>query len=122
MPKKSWNIFASTYPSATTFTSAVSAALPKHLQFDKNRKKLPTPYGLFIEWARGNLTGDWASTSIKGVGFAVSVETQTDIQLITITFGTIGSVKKTPVANKTIQVNYKNSDYANWAKKLGYKL
>lgn len=102
MAKKSWNTFAGTYPSATTFTTAVSATLPKQMQFDKNNKKLPTPYGLFIEWSKAYLTGDWASTRIKGLGFAISVDSQIDIQLISKTFGTIGSIKKTPVANKTI--------------------
>lgn len=122
MPKKSWNTFAGTYPSAIVFAAKVSAALPKQLQFDKNGKKLPTPYGLFVEWAGVHLTGDWSSTSINGVGFAVSVESQTDAQLIETTFGTIGVSKKTIVSNKTIQVNYKDSDYAGLAKKLGYHL
>jgi hypothetical protein len=122
MAKKSWNTFSGTYPSATTFTASVSATLPIQMQFDKNKKKIPTPYGLFVMWANANLTGDWASTIIKGVGFAISVESENDIQLISNTFGTIGGVKSTAVANKTIQMNYKNPDYLNWAKKLGYKL
>ncbi|WP_157725044.1 hypothetical protein [Vogesella sp. LIG4] len=122
MPKKSWNKFVGTCQSAITFTAKVSAGLPKQLQFDKNGKKLPTPYGLFVEWAEASLTGDWSSTSIRGGGFAVSVELQTDAQIVMTTFGTIGAFQKTTVSNRTIQVNYKDSDYAGLAKKLGYQL
>lgn len=56
MAKKQWSGFFSNRPNAVTYTSAVSASLPKTMQFDKNKKKLPTPYGLFCEWAKNNLT------------------------------------------------------------------
>lgn len=76
-----------------TYASSVSAELPKKMQFDKNKKKLPTPYWLFCEWAKNNLRGDWASTTIAGGG-AVAVESQSDIALIQSTFGASTQSKK----------------------------
>ncbi|MEL7965813.1 hypothetical protein AAG587_05535 [Vreelandella neptunia] len=122
MAKKQWNGFFSSRPNAVTYTSAVSATLPKKMQFDKNKKKLPTPYGLFCEWAKNNLTGDWASTTISGVGFAISVESQDDSALITSTFGASAQPQSTEVGNTTFQCGYSDSRYASLAKSLGYVL
>ena len=122
MAKKVWKNFLSNRPNAVTFTSSVSARLPSKLQFDKKKNKLPTPYALFLEWANSNLSDDWASTTISGVGFAIAVDSRTDAQLIQATFGTSGSFKKTPVGDKTVQCNYQNSSYGALAKDLGYEL
>lgn len=107
---------------AETCTSVVSASLPKKIQFDKNKKKLPTPYGLFFEWAKNNLAGNWASTTISGGGFAMAVESQSDSALIRSTFGASAQPKKTPVGNKTFECGYSDSMYASLAKSLGYVL
>ena len=122
MAKKQWNGFFSSKPNAVTYTSAVSGRLPKKMQFDKNKKKLPTPYGLFCEWAKNNLTGDWASTTITGVGFAVSVESQADSALILNTFGASSQPQNTAVGNTTFQCAYVDSTYASLATSLGYVL
>lgn len=92
------------------------------MQFDKNNKKLPTPYGLFCEWAKNNLSGEWASTTIAGVGFAVAVERQSDSALIASTFGAQAQPKKTSVGNTTFQCRYSDSEYGSLAKSLGYVL
>lgn len=122
MAKKPWKNFLITRPTAITFTAAVSSQLPKELQFDKKKNKLPTPYGLFTEWAKKNLTDDWSSITISGVGFAIAVESQADINLIKNKFGTIGQFNKTQVGDKTIQCNYKVEDYVKLAKLLEYAL
>jgi len=70
MAYMSWNSFVEKHKKRVGFLAAVSAALPKGPHFDKNNKKLPTPYGLFKEWASKSLNGDWASTKIKG-GFII---------------------------------------------------
>lgn len=122
MAKKQWNGFFSNRPNAAVYTSAVSASLPKKMQFDKNKKKLPTPYGLFCEWAKDNLSGEWASTTIAGVGFAVAVESQSDSALIRSTFGASAQPKRTSVGNTTFQCGYSDSKYRSLAKSLGYVL
>lgn len=122
MAKNKWNGFFSNRPNAVVYTSAVSASLPKSMQFDKNNKKLPTPYGLFCEWAKSNLSGEWASTTIAGVGFAVAVERQSDSALIASTFGAQAQPKKTSVGYTTFQCRYSDSEYGSLAKSLGYVL
>jgi hypothetical protein len=122
MAKKQWNGFCSNRPNAVTYMSVVSGSLPKKMQFDKNNKKLPTPYGLFCEWAKNNLSGDWASTTISGVGFAVAVDSQSDNALIQSTFGASVQPQKTTVSNTTFKCGYSDSNYASVAKLLGYVL
>lgn len=122
MAKKPWKNFLITRPTAKTFTAAVSSQLPKELQFDEKKNKLPTPYGLFTEWAKKNLTDDWSSITISDVGFAIAVESEADANMIKNTFGITGQFKKTQVGDKTIQCNYKDADYAKLAKLLEYDI
>ena len=121
MAKLTWNAFRDKHKNPAGYTAAVSASLPNGPNFDKNKKKLPTPYGLFKEWASASLSGDWASTNFKG-GFIVCVESQADSQLISKQFGIIGEAKNTPACENTNQLGYRDSSYGDLAKLLGYKL
>lgn len=120
MPNMSWNAFVTKYKKPFCFSALVSASLPKGLVFDRNKKKLPTPYGLFQEWLSANLTGDWTSMKVTG-GFVVYVATTNDNDLITRKFA-ISGVVKSKVSDKTQQLLYRDSSYANLAKELGYVL
>lgn len=119
MAKLSWKSFTEKHPSPFGFAAVVSS--PKGPLFDKNRKKLPTPDGLFQEWASVSLSGDWSSTKLNG-GFIICVESKSDVALIERTFSIIGSAKNTPACANTVRLSYKDSDYPNLAKTMGYKL
>jgi len=121
MAKLSWNEFIAKHKKPTGYVAAVSSALPKGLHFDRNKKKLPTPYGLFQEWAAKSLSGDWASTKVPG-GFIICVESQADASTITRGFGVIGQTIATPACANTTQIGYHDSDYAALAKALGYSV
>ena len=119
MSKQSWNAFIKSHSSRATFLSVVSAALSPAIQFDKNKQKLPTPYGLFIEWAQNSLAGDWSATKVPG-GFLVSVAEEQDAIKIKNAFGIIGDPVKTPASNKTRRIGYSDMKYGRLAKALGY--
>jgi hypothetical protein len=121
MPKIDWKQFDVKYQNPYGFAAIVSATLPKGPYFDKSRNKLPTPYRLFQEWASASLSGDWSSLKLQG-GFIICVDSESDVALINKKFGVIGSAKKTPACANTLQVNYKDSDYAYLAKEIGYDL
>ncbi|WP_153066247.1 MULTISPECIES: hypothetical protein [Xanthomonas] len=121
MAQQSWNDFIKNYPSRATFCAAVSASLPPAAQFDKNGKKLPSPYGLFNEWAKSNLTGDWSSSKVSG-GFYLAVSERKDATLIQSKFGFNGTPIQTPASRKTQRIGYSDPEYAKWAKMLGYAI
>jgi hypothetical protein len=87
--------------------------------FDKNNKKLPTPYALFKEWASQNLSGEWSSTKVGG-GFVVCVASKADAQIILNKFKAVGHAKKTPACPKTVPIGYRDSSYKNLATEMGY--
>lgn len=119
MAKKSWNDFIKNHPSRTIFGASVSANLPSAAQFDKKNRKLPSPYGLFNEWAKNNLKGEWSATKVPG-GFYIAVSQQQDVDLIKSTFGFLGEPISTPVSRKTQKIGYSDSRYASIARALGY--
>jgi hypothetical protein len=119
MPKKSWNQLVKNYPSRIILGAAVSASLPTNVQFDKAEQKLPSPYGLFIEWVKDNLKGDWSSMKVPG-GFCIAVSDQRDLDLIKRTFGFYGDPVETPASKKTQQIGYSDQKYTSLAKALGY--
>lgn len=121
MAHMTWNSFVGKHKSSTCFGAGVSAKLPKGPHFDRNKKKLPTPYGLFQEWLSVSLTGDWTTTKVHG-GFAVCVANPTDAALISKTFGTTGSTVRTPISSQTHQLLYRDSSYADLAKTMGYAI
>lgn len=114
-----WNKFAKKYPDAVALTAAVSHSSP--LGFDLKKQKLPTPYGLFLEWFGKRATGDWTGTKEKG-GFAVRLASPDDAKLIVAKYPTVTSLKKTAVSDKTAQISYGDRSYASLAKELGYVL
>ena len=116
----SWNTFVSKHKSPIGFAAAVSATLPKGPHFDKNKKKLPTPYALFKEWCDQSLTNEWSSQKFKG-GFIVCVSSQNDAQLIQLAFTILNNQpKNTPACAKTYQIGYTDAGYGALAKTLGY--
>ncbi|MDX4955303.1 hypothetical protein SGN30_17945 [Delftia acidovorans] len=121
MAKMSWNDFITTHPKHATFGAIVSASLPNGLIFDKRKKKLPTPYGLFVEWASANLTGDWAAMKVRG-SFCISVSQQSDAKIISNKFGVTSQAKKTTTGGMNFGINYRDSDYAVLARSLGYEI
>lgn len=121
MPKSNWNNFTAKHPQAICFAGAVSSSLPKGLHFDRKGKKLPTPYGLFCEWASSNLKGDWTSMIAKG-RFIIKVADQTDAVAIDMKFGASQLRKNGPGCAVSHNVHYRDMDYVNLAKSLGYDL
>lgn len=121
MAKKTWNKFTSKNENPIGYIAGVAAKLPGKNYFDLNKKKLPTPYGLFQEWASITLTGDWATTKVPS-GFIICVISASDSSLIVNKFGKVGSSKETPACSNTTQISYQDSSYGLLAKSLGYKL
>ena len=120
MPKKDWNTFVSSNPNAPGFAAQVSKVLPKQVpKFDRNSKRLPTPYGLFQEWLTTALQGDWAATSVSG-GFIVCVSSPQDEQLIRRTFGPVSPPQTTPACKQTSVMSFHDANYGDLARKLGY--
>lgn len=98
----------------------VSNSLPKDLRFDEANKKLPSPYGLFREWAKKSLKGDWASLQVPG-GFAVRVADQEDAHVIARKFAVkAGPPKETAVGPRTYVFGYQDGSYGTLAQELGY--
>ena len=121
MTYMSWNSFVIKHQARVGFLSAVSASLPKGPHFDKNNKKLPTPYGLFKEWATKSLNADWASTKVPG-GFIICVSSKDDAICITKNFGLTGEKRSTPACDRTEVLKYSDSNYTGLAKQLGYNI
>ncbi len=119
MPKIQWNTFITNNKSSYCFSSAVSSALPQGYRFDKNNKKLLTPYGLFQEWLKSSIQGDWASIKVKG-SFFVRVVDKKDAQLLINTFGASKNTRKTPACSSARQLHYKDSSYRKLASSFGY--
>jgi hypothetical protein len=122
MGKQTWAKFTGDHPGASAFTTAVSSSLPKGAPiFDKAGQKLPTPYGLLVEWLKANLSGDWTSMT-KSRLVLVKVTDPADATVITTQFRAIGAAKKTPASASTTQIDYTDSDYAKLAAEMGYQL
>lgn len=123
MAKQSWNKFTKANASALAFTTRVSSSLPKrgspHL--DKNGQKLPTPYGLLLEWLVANLCGDWTSMRAKGAA-VIKVANQADAVTILKRFPAVGSQQTAAVSPATQQINFQDKDYAELAAEMGYSL
>ena len=93
MAKQSWNKFTTAHPNAPAFTAAVSSSLPKGIHFDNNGLKLPTPYGLLVQWLQDHLSHDWTSSTKRGV-IIVKVGDRADAAVIVKQFPAIGAAKK----------------------------
>lgn len=119
MAKLGWNKFIDTYTKRVAFSAAVSASLPKGLGLDKNGRKLPTPYGLFSDWCKAYLAGDWATIKVSG-GFLICVTAKDDVKSIQDEFKIIGPAKRTPAGKETYPIGYRDSQYAALAGDLGY--
>lgn len=121
MARVGWNDFVGKHLRTITFIAGVSASLPKGRELDKNGRKLPTPYALFVEWCKAYLTGEWAATKVSG-GFLLSVSTNEDAKAIQDEFKIIGEAKRTPAGKSTYPIGYKDSQYGALAGDLGYVL
>jgi hypothetical protein len=119
--KLSWNKFIETYNKRYCFASSVSSRLPHGPHFDKNGKKLPTPYALFQEWLSINITGDYSTTQIKR-GFLVSVINLKDAELLKNTFQLMGGPIEYEGNKNTFLLDYRDATYSSVAKALGYEL
>lgn len=122
MGKLSWKKFTAEHPAAPAYTTAVSASLPKEAPLlDGAGNKLPTPYGLLVEWLTANLSGDWSSMTKNGLVIVKAAE-RADATVIMKRFPTIGAAKKTRASASTSQINYTDRDYGKLAAEMGYKL
>ena len=110
MAKMTWNKFVKKHPTSPGFSAAVSSRLAKTAQFDVKKKKLPTPHGLFQEWLKRTLTGDWAIQSSSGA-VMVRVSAAEDEKRILDKFKPIGPEKKTVLCDRARQIGYRDSDY-----------
>ena len=117
----SWNSFQERYKASTGFVAKVSAKLPNGPHFDRKKKVLPTPYGLFREWLSKSLVGDWTTKKIPG-GFVVCVAGKSDETVVSRKFGTIGAATNTSISDNTYQLRYQDSNYGELAKSLGYDI
>lgn len=121
MAKLSWNSFIEKHKDPIGYVASVSGRLRKGQTFDKNNKKLPTPYGLFCEWASKNVTGSWTSTK-NGGDFIICVASKDDAVRIADKFGTVGKAKKSKLCANTTQIGFQDSSYGPLAKELGYSI
>lgn len=124
MPKLTWNVFSTKYQTPFCFSGSLPKAIPNGQHFDKNRKKLPTAYGLFLEWASITLKGDWSSIK-DGRAFMLRVKDVSDASIIKATFKLIGLPKKTNLCANTQVIDFCDSTYSGYislAKSIGYNL
>ncbi|MGI9575358.1 hypothetical protein ACRYJU_14860 [Alloalcanivorax xenomutans] len=123
MPKQSWNNFKKSHAHSICFSAGVSSKISsrKGTTFDLAGNKLPTPYGLFLEWARASFKGDWASLKIQG-GFAILVSDPEDANRVVKAFGKLGQAKRTRLSPVTQQIGYRDQTYPKLAKAFGYAL
>lgn len=121
MSNIAWNSFVINHKKTVGFVAFVSATLPQGASFDKNKKKLPTPYKLFKEWCNKTLKDDWSSQRLKG-GFIVCVSSQNDAELICSAFKVLTPPQSTPACATTYRIGYSDSGYGALAKILGYVL
>ena len=121
MTRLSWDDFNAKHSNPFGLLAGVTGSLPRGIQFDKNKRKLPTPYALFLEWSRASLKDEWTASKIRG-GFIVCVATQSDARLIVDKFRAVGDWKKTPACANAIQIGYSDSGYKSLAISLGYSL
>jgi hypothetical protein len=121
MAKMTRNKFVEKYPASPGFSAAVSSRLSQTAQFDLRRKRLPTPHGLFREWLKITLAGDWAMHSSPGV-IMVLVSDAKDEKRILDRFKAIGPEKRTEICDRVRQIGYGDSHYAALAAEVGYTL
>ncbi|NMG55345.1 hypothetical protein [Aromatoleum aromaticum] len=117
----SFESFLSRHPESFSFTATITSAEPKGLSTDKSDKKLPTPYKLFHEWASLSLAGEWVTTKYKG-GFIICVSDLKDATLISQKFGTTGTPRKAFTTERNVALGYKDDDYSQLARELGYDI
>ena len=87
MAKMDWNKFVTQYTKAICFSVTMKQNLPKGApKFDKNGKKLPSPYTLFCDWMKANLKHDWCASKQNGHTL-IRVADPSDAQLLANVFG-----------------------------------
>ena len=120
MPKRTWNSFVSDHPKATTTAFGVAVTgFPKGAIFDKDRKKLPTPYALAQNWLGRTLAGDW-TTMKDGDAFVILVSDPGDAALVLKKFPAVGAPAKSKIADKSYPVGYRAATFATLVKEAGF--
>lgn len=120
MPQRTWNSFVTDHPKTTTMAFGVSlAGFPKGPIFDKDRKRLPTPYALVRTWIAKTLTGDWTSMK-EGNAFVILVADPGDAALVLRKFPALGPATKSMPADKSYPVSFRADTFAELAKDAGY--
>ncbi|MCM2289110.1 MAG: hypothetical protein NDI67_08790 [Sulfuritalea sp.] len=118
----SFEWFLKKHPESFSFATTISFSAPMDPGTDKRGKKLPTPYGLFQEWAKVSLSGDWVTTKYKG-GFIICVADLKDAITITHVFGiSTDTLRRTSTGERSLALGYKDSDYMQLARALRYDL
>ncbi|HAU29790.1 MAG TPA: hypothetical protein DCW68_06770 [Rhodospirillaceae bacterium] len=119
-----WNEFISRHRNHFEFSSVVSSSIG--CQFDKGKKRLPTPYSLFTEWLDKTMTGAWTSVSHRLPGnvtiLRVLIDSDIDAGAIKKRFGIIAPKKNLPKVGNEISIGYKDSSYGELAEELGYRV
>ena len=121
MRVRDWNTFITANPSSSLLGAVVSSRLPAALTFDKEGKKLPTPYKLFCEWLESSLVGTWSTVALPQ-GFVIGITDDADKASILATYGPARH-KGFKIAEKSVGVlSYSDGSYAKLATERGYKL
>lgn len=120
MRVRDWNRFITENPSPTILGAVVSSRLPPALTFDKDGKKLPTPYKLFCEWLDASLVGNWSTVAVPQ-GFVVGVVDEVDKAKILAAYGP-AKHRGFKIADQSVGVlSYTDGSYAKLASERGYK-
>lgn len=118
---RDWNTFITEHPSPTLLGAVVSTRLPPDLLFDKDGKKLPTPYKLFCEWLEATLVGTWSTVAVPQ-GFVVGIADEGDKTKLLSAYGPARH-RGFKVAEKSVGVlTYSDGSYAKLATERGYNL
>jgi hypothetical protein len=118
---RDWNRFITENPSATLLGAVVSTRLPPALMFDREGKKLPTPYKLFCEWLDATLLGTWSTVAVPE-GFVVGITDDGDKMKIVSAYGP-PKHRGFKIAGKSVGVlSYADGSYAKLATDHGYNL
>ncbi|WP_170310130.1 hypothetical protein [Thalassospira povalilytica] len=120
MTKKSWNNFTIDHPNAYQISCVCPPALPTRIKFDNSGKRLPTPYGLFCEWLKTQISGEWATTK-AGKIFMIKVSNKNDLQKILSAYQS-KKIATQPGSSASYQTMYSTLDYGPLARHLGYDI
>jgi hypothetical protein len=97
-----------------------SSRLPKGLRTDALGRRIPTPYGLFVQWCKGRLRGTWDAKAVPE-GFVVYGSGSDDWAALVERFGPMRRAQFRIGGRPVPRLVYDDSLSVQLAIELGYR-